>query len=87
VFEGVLSGDGRWKLHIPHQYRTLMEAGHDGSAGKYAVRQIELALFDLEADPNETTNVIEKNADVAARLKGYAEEHRREFFPKQAPFL
>ena len=23
VFEGVMSGDGRWKLHLPHQYRGL----------------------------------------------------------------
>jgi arylsulfatase A-like enzyme len=87
VFEGVLSGDGRWKLHIPHQYRTLVEAGHDGSAGKYVNKPLEMSLFDMEADPNETTNVIAQHADVAARLKQYAEEYRREFFPKQAPVM
>ncbi len=28
----------------------------------------------------ETVNVIDKFPDVAARLKGYAEEHSREFY-------
>jgi arylsulfatase A len=44
-----------------------------------------MALFDMEKDPYETTNVLEQHADVARRLKGYAEAHRREFFPDQAP--
>lgn len=34
----------------------------------------------MEADPMETVNVIDKFPDVAARLKGYAEEHSREFY-------
>lgn len=80
AFEGVISGDGRWKLHLPHAYRTLAEAGRDGMAGKYRQDRIELSLFDMEGDPFETTNVIERFPDVAARLQGYAEQHRREFY-------
>ena len=80
VFEGVISGDGRWKLHVPHRYRTLVEAGNDGQAGKYREDQIELSLFDMEKDPLESTNVIGKFPDVAARLQGYAEQHRKEFY-------
>lgn len=34
----------------------------------------------MEKDPLETTNVIEKFPEVAARLKGYAEQHRLEFY-------
>lgn len=83
TFEGVISGDGRWKLHIPHLYQTLVEAGKDGAAGKYERKRIELSLFDLENDPLETTNVLEKYPDIAARMKGYAEQHRREFYPAQ----
>jgi arylsulfatase A len=79
-FEGVISGDGRWKLHLPHEYRTLVEAGRDGAAGKYRQARIELSLFDMEKDPLETANVIGKFPEVAARLKGYAERHRREFY-------
>lgn len=80
-FEGVLSGDGRWKLHLPHSYRVVVTPGNDGAAGKYRQEQIELSLFDMENDPHETTNVIAKHPEVAARLQGYAAKHRREFYP------
>jgi arylsulfatase A-like enzyme len=79
-FEGVLSGDGRWKLHLPHAYRWLAEAGNDGEAGKYTQRKIELSLFDMENDPFETRNVIAENPAVAERMKGYAERHRERFY-------
>jgi hypothetical protein len=78
--EGVISGDGRWKLHLPHQYRTLVKAGRDGMAGKYRQASIELSLFDMEADPLETKNVIQKFPEVAQRLKGHAERHRQKFY-------
>jgi arylsulfatase A-like enzyme len=80
VLEGVISGDGRWKLHLPHRYRTLVHAGHDGSPGKYRQDKIGLSLFDMEADPFETTDVLEKYPEVAARMKAYAEDHRRAFY-------
>ncbi|HWQ54309.1 MAG TPA: sulfatase [Bryobacteraceae bacterium] len=80
TFEGVISGDGRWKLHLPHEYRTLGQAGHDGMAGKYRQEGIALSLFDMEKDPYETANVIDRFPDIAARLKAYAERHRREFY-------
>ena len=83
AFEGITSGDGRWKLHLPHSYRTLAEAGRDGMPGKYRKAQIGLSLFDMQADPFETTNVIEKHPDVAARLQALAEQHRRMFFTKK----
>jgi arylsulfatase A-like enzyme len=79
-FEGVISGDGHWKLHVPHTYRTLAEAGNDGRAGKYREASIELSLFDMERDPFETNNVIDKYPEVATRMKMYAEQHRKEFY-------
>jgi arylsulfatase A-like enzyme len=80
TFEGVISGDGHWKLHLPHDYRTLVKAGQDGSAGTYRQTHIELSLFDLEKDAYETTNVADKYPDVTARLKRFAEAHRAEFY-------
>jgi hypothetical protein len=80
VFEGVLSGDGRWKLHLPHKYRQLVKAGNDGAAGTYRQTEIGLSLFDMEKDPFESTNVLEKHPDVAARMQAYAAEHRRAFY-------
>ena len=55
----------------------------DGTPGKYTTKRIELSLFDMEKDPYETTNVLKEHPDVAARLEGYAEQHRREFYPNQ----
>jgi arylsulfatase A len=80
TFEGVISGDGKWKLHLPHSYRVLLKPGHDGSAGKYGQNEIGLSLFDMEKDPLETTNVLEKFPDAAARLRQYAEQHKAEFY-------
>lgn len=85
VFEGVISGDGKWKLHVPHPYRTLVSVGNDGQAGKYRQERIGLSLFDLEKDPYETVNVLGQQPEVAARMLGFAERHRKEFYPNQAP--
>jgi arylsulfatase A len=79
-FEAVMSGDGQWKLHVPHAYRTLVEPGNNGKPGKFRQASIELSLFDMEKDPFETINVIDKYPEVAARLKMYAEQHRKEFY-------
>ena len=79
-FEGVISGNGRWKLHLPHSYRTLVEPGKDGMPGQYRQEKIELSLFDMEKDPNETTNVLEEYPEVAEKLKKFAEQHRKEFY-------
>ena len=84
TFEGVLSADGRWKLHLPHSYRTLVEPGHDGTAGKYKVLELGLSLFDLVNDPLEKQNVLDQFPDVAARLTARAESHRREFYQNQS---
>ncbi len=80
TFEGVMSGDGRWKLHVPHEYRTLIEVGNDGMAGKYRQVSIEASLFDMEKDPLESTNVMQKHPDIAARLNGFAQKHKQEFY-------
>ena len=82
TFEGVISGDGRWKLHLPHGYRTMVEAGSDGKPGKYRQEKIGLSLFDMEKDPYETTNILDKYPEVANRLKQYAEKHRQKFYAK-----
>jgi len=81
-FEGIISGDGRWKLHLPHQYRTLVKPGNDGAAGKYRQEEIALSLFDMENDPYETTNVLDEHPDVAKELKELADRHKQEFYAK-----
>jgi arylsulfatase A-like enzyme len=83
IFEGVISGDGHWKLHLPHDYRAVAVAGNDGMPGKYVTKKIELSLFDMEKDPHETTNVLDRYPAIAERLKGFAEQHRAQFYPDQ----
>jgi arylsulfatase A len=78
--ESILSSDGKWKLHLPHSYRTLVQAGMDGRAGQYCQSQVELSLFDLEKDPYETVNVITRHPEIAARLQRFAEAHIKKFY-------
>ncbi len=83
VFEGVISGDGRWKLHLPHSYRTLVEPANDGMAGKYKQEKIGLSLFDMTNDPYETADVKEEYAEIAARLRDDADRHKKMFYSEQ----
>ncbi len=79
-FEGVLSGNGRWKLHLPHPYPTLMEAGWDAIPGTYVQESIDTALFDMANDPLETTNVLVQHPEAARELIQMAETHRSRFY-------
>ncbi len=68
---------GRWKLHLPHDYRSLDGAG--GKAGlpsKYVARRIELSLFDLDADPGEKANLAAQRPDVVEILQKEVERAR-----------
>lgn len=78
--EAMMTGDGRWKLHLPHQYRTLVEAGHDGMPGTYRQETIARSLFDMASDPYETRDVLAEHPQIAARLDAYAAEHRAAFY-------
>ena len=79
-FESVISGDGRWKLHLPHQYATLVKAGRDGMPGEYTLNQIELSLFDMRNDPYERYNVIEQYPQRAAELQRFAQQHKKRYY-------
>jgi arylsulfatase A len=83
-FDAVMTGDGKWKLHVPHPYRTLVKAGNDGAPGEYRQSEIGLSLFNMEADPLEKVNVLEQNPEVARKLQAYAEDHRKQFYASAA---
>ena len=82
-FQGVISGEGRWKLHIPHLYGKLVKPGKDGMPGKSIKEKIGLSLFDMKNDPYETKDVKDANPEVLELLKGYADQHKRKFYPMQ----
>lgn len=71
---------GAWKLVLPHNYRSL-DGGKGGDGGKpapYRSRDAPVALYDLAADPGETTNLAEKHPEKVAELRKHAEAARAE---------
>ena len=82
-FQGVISGNGKWKLHLEHNYRTLVRPAHDGQAGKYRQATIAPSLFHLESDPYETTNVASLHPGVYRKMQGYASIHQKNFYLKK----
>ncbi|MDT8299909.1 MAG: sulfatase-like hydrolase/transferase [Sedimentisphaerales bacterium] len=71
---------GKWKLHLPHGYRTLAgrEGGTGGQPAKYEQDKIGLSLFNLEKDIGEQNNVSAQYPDVVKRLLSLAEKMRQE---------
>ncbi len=70
----------KWKLHLPHSYRTLAgrEGGTGGQPTKYEQGKIDQSLFDLEKDIGEQNDVSAQYPDVVERLLGFAEQMRQE---------
>jgi len=71
---------GRWKLHFPHEYRTLA-GGSGGTGGKptrYEQATIDLALFDLDSDAGETVDVKAEYPEVVERLAKLADAMRHD---------
>ncbi|MBP3959015.1 sulfatase-like hydrolase/transferase [Gemmata sp. G18] len=72
---------GKWKLILPHTYRTMagQPQGKDGTPGKYKQVKIEVPeLYDLDADVGESKNVADANPDVVKRLLAFAESARED---------
>lgn len=70
---------GKWKLILPHAYRTMQgqEPGKDGIPGKYRQVRVEaIELYDLVADMGESKNLAAANPDIVKRLMGYADRAR-----------
>jgi len=71
---------GKWKLHLPHSYRTL--AGRPGGTGgkpvKYEQGKIGLALFDLKNDVGEQHEISARHPDVVERLLSLADRMRED---------
>ncbi len=77
--QAIVSGDGRWKLIFPHQYRTLAgrTGGKDGIPAKYQPTKVAAPeLYDLHNDLSETKNVAAAHADVVEQLQAHANDIR-----------
>lgn len=79
--QAVASGDGRWKLVLPHAYRTLegRPGGTGGIPARYAQKKIAVPeLYDLESDPGESRDVAAAHPAEVDRLQAFAGRMRAE---------
>jgi arylsulfatase A len=79
--QSVVSGDGRWKLILPHTYHSLggKPGGHDGFPVPYQSVEVKKPeLYDLVNDFRETTDLAEKNPEIVKKLEAEAEKARDE---------
>lgn len=79
--QAVTSGDGHWKLQLPHTYRTLggRPGGTGGKPVPYQQRTLtQPELYDLRADESEAHNLAATHTDIVAQLQAEAEKARAE---------
>jgi arylsulfatase A len=79
--QAVVSGDGHWKLALPHRYRTLngKPGGLGGLPVDYEYRRLERPeLYDLTNDVSEWHDVAARHPGTVAMLQSEAEKARAE---------
>lgn len=69
---------GKWKLHFPHEYLKAVEPGRGGTYGKTKDFFQAMALYNLDNDPGETSNVAIHNKKVVVRLMKQAAAMRED---------
>jgi arylsulfatase len=69
-----------WKLVFAHNHRSYVgvKPGMDGHAGPYANGKATYALYDLTADPGETTDVKDAHPEIIAELEKLAAATRQD---------
>lgn len=71
---------GKWKLHLPHAYRSYVDmipAERDGFPAKTHQRQIGLSLYDLDKDPGEKDDLSAAQPELVKELQALAESERK----------
>lgn len=79
--QAMISGDGKWKLLLPHAYRTLngRKGRDDGLPINYQQAKItQPELYQLDADIGEKTDVTARHPEIAAKLAAAAAKTREE---------
>jgi arylsulfatase A-like enzyme len=71
---------GKWKLHFPHGYRTMdgKPGGTGGIPNGYKNAKTDLALYNLEKDIGESTDVKKAFPEIAAELIKLGETMRQD---------
>lgn len=60
---------GKWKLHRPHYYHSVIKPGTDGRTGWGKAKRTGWALYDLEEDVGERINIADKHPEKVEELK------------------
>ncbi|NIN72221.1 MAG: sulfatase-like hydrolase/transferase [Gemmatimonadetes bacterium] len=70
--------EGKWKRVYQHRTRSYLgvEPGNDGLPGPYSFPTVPTALYDLENDIGETTDVSAAHPEVVQRLDALADSVR-----------
>jgi len=70
---------GRWKRVFKHRSRSYVgvKPGRDGHPGPYAFLKVQPALYDLQSDPGETTDVAAQHPEIVKTLDALAEKARQ----------
>jgi arylsulfatase A len=70
--------DRRWKLVLPHEYRSLdgKPPGSDGNSATYKQLRTNEELYDLKNDIGEKNDVLKDHPKIVARLEREAEKAR-----------
>jgi arylsulfatase A-like enzyme len=71
---------GRWKLILPHSYRTLgsQTPATGGTPIKYSQLKAGTELYDLEKDPGEKTDLASLKPEIVAELQKHVEKARND---------
>jgi len=79
--QAVTTGDGRWKMVLPHTFRTLngRAGGINGRPVKYETLPLQQPhLYELVKDPGESNDVAASHPAVVERLLALADEARED---------
>jgi arylsulfatase A-like enzyme len=79
--QAITSGDGQWKLQLPHSYRSLgnQPKATGGIPAKYAKQNVTAPeLYDLYSDISESKNVAIDHPEIVRKLQEYADSIRAE---------
>lgn len=80
--QAITSGDGRWKLQLPHGYRSLPPDQPQATGGiPVLYKQVKIEqpeLYDLYTDLSESKNLATQFPDQVTKLQQHAETIRAE---------
>ena len=79
---------GKWKLHLPHAYRSYVDmipAARDGLPATTHQRQIGLSLYNLDADEGEKNDVSAAHPEVVKELQELAAAERKKLDAGKRP--